>query len=200
LPSKLPPGRHNLTREQVVADQRGRMIVALGQAMTEKGFAGTTVADIIERAKVSKQTFYQQYDSKQACFMDAFARIHQKLSASSAAVQPRSAPIEAFDVLLGKYLETMARNADLARVYLIEVYAAGPDALRLRRELQQNTVDGLAALVGADTAEGRFACRALIAAIGALVTHELITTGPDGVRALHADLMPLAKRLLEPQH
>lgn len=196
VPSKLPPGRHRLTREEVVTDQRRRIVAALGEVMAVKGYAGTTVADIIEHAKVSKQTFYEQYDSKQACFLDAFARIHDLLSESSSAVPGSATALEVFDAVLREYLDTIARNAPMARLYLIEVYAAGPEALRVRMALQQNTVDALAALAGAESREGKFACRALIAAISSLVTHELASNGPAGVRDLHAPLMGFAERLL----
>ncbi|MDF2824966.1 MAG: hypothetical protein K0R68_2374 [Mycobacterium sp.] len=195
VPRKLPPGRHNLTRAEVAADQRGRMIVALGEAMAAKGYANTTVGDVIDRAKVSKQTFYQFYDSKLACFMDAFARTHERLEHSSTVLAPEAQPMQIVDAVLAKYLDTLADNATMARLYLIEVYAAGPDALRVRMEMQQDTVTKFAALMNNGTEEGRFACRALVAAISALVTHELVTTGPDGVRQLHAPLMGLARTL-----
>lgn len=198
MPSKLPPGRHRLTREEVVTDQRRRIVAGLGEVMAVKGYAGTTVADIIDHARVSKQTFYEQYDSKQACFLDAFARIHDQLSEVSSAAQSSGSALEVFDTVLRNYLDTIARNAAMARIYLIEVYAAGPEALRIRMVLQQKTVDTLAALVGADTEDGRFACRALIAAISSLVTHELASHGPEGVRELHAPLMAFAVRLFAP--
>ena len=197
MPSKLPPGRHHLTRAEVEADQRGRLVAGLGEAMAAKGFAGTTVADIIERAKVSKQTFYEHYDSKQACFMDAFARIHEQLGESSSTVPPGATPMEALDSILAKYLDVIARNATMARLYLVEVYAAGPDALRIRMELQQHTVEQFVMLFGLYSDDGRFACRAVVAAISALVTHELVNGGADGVRDLHAPLMVLTGHLVD---
>ncbi|MET0897308.1 MAG: TetR/AcrR family transcriptional regulator [Mycobacterium sp.] len=172
------------------------MVAGLGEAMSVKGFAGTTVADIIERAKVSKQTFYEHYDSKQACFMDAFTRIHEKLDESSSSVSPGATPMEALDSILTKYLDVIARNATMARLYLIEVYAAGPDALRIRMELQQHTAEQMVMLFGLYSDDGRFACRAVVAAISALVTHELIIGGADGVRDLHAPLMVLTGHLI----
>lgn len=197
MPSKLPPGRHHLTRAEVEADQRGRMIAGLGEAMAVKGFAGTTVADIIDRAKVSKQTFYEHYDGKQACFMDAFERIHQMLADSSSAAKLQKTPLATLDSVLAKYLEVIARNATMARLYLIEVYAAGPEALRARIDLQQRTVEQFVALFGLRTDEGRFACRAVVAAISALVTHELVSGGgPDGVRGLHGPLLMLSRQLM----
>ena len=193
MSTKLPPGRHNLTREQVAADQRNRMITALGESLMAKGFAGTTVADITERARVSKQTFYEHYSSKQACFLDAYERIHHRVGEAAGTLPAKATPMDVFDAVLTNYLETLARDAVMARVYLIEVYAAGPEALRARMELQQHTAELMAGLFGVDTEQGRFACRALVAAISSLVTHELADAGD--VRALHAPLSSLAAQL-----
>lgn len=196
MPSKLPPGRHHLSRAEVEAHQRGRLIAGLGEAMSVKGFAKTTVADISRHAKVSKQTFYEHYDSKQACFMDAFARIHQTIGETSSAAAPGATPMHTLDVILTKYLDVLARNAPMARLYLIEVYAAGPEAIRRRMELQQSTVEQFTFLFGLHSDEGRFACRALVAAISALVTHELVIGEAGSVRELHGPLLALIGRLL----
>ncbi|MCV7432929.1 TetR/AcrR family transcriptional regulator [Mycolicibacterium bacteremicum] len=197
MSAKLPPGRHNLTRAQVAADQRSRMLTALGEVMQVKGFAGTTVADITERAKVSKQTFYEHYDSKQACFLDAYARIHHRVSEAAGTLPAKATPMDVFSAVLTNYLDTLARDPAMARVYLIEVYAAGPEALHARMQLQQRTVDGVQGVFGIDTEEGRFACRALVAAIASLVTHELADSDSGDVRSLHAPLLALAARLFD---
>ena len=44
----------------------------MAEAMMEKGYVDTTVADVIKRAGVSRETFYQQFSSKADCFMTAF--------------------------------------------------------------------------------------------------------------------------------
>ena len=68
----LPRGRHRLPREEVVSSQRTRMLRGMAEAMMEKGYVNTTVADVIGRAGVSRETFYQQFSSKADCFMSAF--------------------------------------------------------------------------------------------------------------------------------
>src|SRR3954452_16599761 len=68
----LPSGRHRLTREAVEESQRGRLLFSVAQAVAEKGYAATTVADVVERASVSRRTFYEQFDSMEDCFLAAF--------------------------------------------------------------------------------------------------------------------------------
>ncbi|HEV7687975.1 MAG TPA: helix-turn-helix domain-containing protein, partial [Acidimicrobiia bacterium] len=70
--SRLPSGRHGLTREAVVASQRGRLVDAMAQIVAEKGYPATTVADVVERAGVSRRTFYEQFADKEACFLAAY--------------------------------------------------------------------------------------------------------------------------------
>src|SRR5438105_1831196 len=70
--TRLPSGRHGLTREAVVASQRSRLIDAMAQVVAERGYPATTVADVVERAGVSRRTFYEQFADKEACFLAAY--------------------------------------------------------------------------------------------------------------------------------
>src|SRR5438067_613553 len=69
---RLPSGRHRLTREAVKQSQRGRLLFAIAQVVAERGYAAATVADIVDRASVSRSTFYEQFPDKEACFIAAF--------------------------------------------------------------------------------------------------------------------------------
>lgn len=193
----LPAGRHHLTPEEVAADQRRRMLAALGRCMAEKGYAATTVADVIRGAGVSRQTFYEQFTSKHACFMAAFEAVHADVSADIDASPAQLTPLNRFDEVVGRYLDAIARNSDMARIYLIEVYAAGPDALRRRIQLQHDFVAALSAVFDARSPDDLFACQALVAVVSAMVTSVLLEGGgPDDVRELRTPLTALAARML----
>ncbi len=69
---RLHSGRHSLTREEVTSSQRGRLLFAIVQVVAEKGYGPATVADVVERAGVSRSTFYEQFLDKDACFLAAF--------------------------------------------------------------------------------------------------------------------------------
>ena len=71
-PARLPRGRHGLSREEVVESQRGRLLRAMADAVADKGYAETSVAEVIARAGVSRETFYEQFSSKEDCFHDTF--------------------------------------------------------------------------------------------------------------------------------
>jgi AcrR family transcriptional regulator len=58
--------------------QRGRLLAATAVAACEEGAANLTVANVVERARVSRRTFYELFDGVQDCvlalFDDAAAR------------------------------------------------------------------------------------------------------------------------------
>jgi AcrR family transcriptional regulator len=193
----LPRGPHNLRREEVVRSQRSRLIRAMAEAMADNGYAATTVADVLHRARVSRQTFYQLFSSKQACFMAAYERAASGIiSDLQRAAQPATTPLERFEHALGAYLDGLAAEPAFARLYLLEVYAAGPEALARRARVQRRFADLMAAGLGARDGTQRFACDALVAAISAMVTARLAADDLGGLRALREPLTELVRQAL----
>ena len=156
----LPRGRHNLTRDQVEASQRLRLAVGLTEALGAQGYAGTSVAAILSRAGVSRLTFYELYDNKLDCFLDALDLVGEVLLAGLRSSFDRTDgdPVARAGAVIDRYLTTLSENLGFARLYIVEVNAAGPAALARRAALQRQVVDALADLVGARDADDRFAC------------------------------------------
>jgi len=198
LGERLPRGRHGLSREEVVRSQRGRIFRAMAEIMVHKGYATTSVSEVLGAAGVSRETFYEQFSSKEECFMAAFeAAVNSVLGAVGEAGDEGGSPLERFDRGLRAYLDALAADPAFARVMLIEVYAAGPAALERRAALQSGFVDAVAAALGRPTASDRFADEALVAAISSMVTSRLAAGDVEGLRALHRPLVDLARRLHE---
>jgi AcrR family transcriptional regulator len=63
----------------VVAHQRQRLLDAAGASMAEQGYAELTVRDLIDRAGVSRRTFYQLFDDKIECVFAAHERAFDRL-------------------------------------------------------------------------------------------------------------------------
>ena len=200
VPPRLPRGRHGLSRQEVAASQRDRILWALAETMAHKGYVATTVADVLKAAGVSRETFYQQFSSKQDAFMAAFdaaaARVlAQTLERSDPADGAAAGPLERFDRALGAYLDGLAAEPAFARTFLVEVYAAGPEALARRARLQGRVVDLLVDELGFGD-ERRVACDLVVAGTAALVTPLLVQGDLDGVRALRGPLVEVVSRLL----
>lgn len=166
---QLPRGRHRLTREEVLASQRSRILVAVATCVAEKGFARVTVADVIGRAGVSRETFYEQFTDKEDCFLAALDAAAAGLLAilTAALERPATDRIERLDHLLDAYLGTVAAEPVLAKAYLIDAFGAGPAATRRRIELQEQFVELMVEIFGP---QDRFMCEAIVAAVSSMVT------------------------------
>lgn len=70
-PDRLPSGRHSLSRDYVRGNQEQRLIAAAGRALADRTYPELKVADITDGAKVSRATFYEIFDGKQACVLAA---------------------------------------------------------------------------------------------------------------------------------
>lgn len=150
-PARLRPGRHQLTREDVSHSQRERMLVAMLQSVSDRGYAATTVAHVVARAAVSRSSFYAQFADKEACFVSAYDFAMQyalaQMSAARAAhagsvAAPTSSPGTApanwrarVRSDLTTYLQVLTDEPILAVTLHVEVLAAGPAALEHRAEL-----------------------------------------------------------------
>ncbi len=88
----------------------------------------------------------------------------------------------------------MAQPA-FARLFIVEVHAAGPEAMLRRAALQDRLSDRLASLLGARTAAARFALRSYVAAVSALVATPLATGDLDAIRNLRAPLLQQLRSL-----
>jgi AcrR family transcriptional regulator len=118
----------------VAESQRARLLAAMSAVVADKGYAATTVADVVSAAGVSRSTFYDLFASKEACFIDAYEHgVEDLLDAVRDAV--RQAPHDWRAQLragIRSYLDRLARTDHFARVYIDEIHAAGAAALDAR--------------------------------------------------------------------
>ncbi len=70
--SELPSSRNGFGSERVVEIQRARMLAAMVEVCVERGAANVTVAHVVERAGVSRRTFYEVFTDREDCFLAAF--------------------------------------------------------------------------------------------------------------------------------
>ena len=190
---QLPRGRHGLTRDEVLASQRRRMLAAIAEAVSHKGFAGVSVADVIARAGVSRETFYEQFANKEDCFLQALDagadRVLKVLGAALA--EPADTRAERLGNVLDAYLHALAAEPAFAKAFLIDAYGAGPRATARRIELQQRFVDVVARILGTRS----FACEAVVAAVSSLATARVGTGRAGELPELREPLVELVERL-----
>jgi AcrR family transcriptional regulator len=127
LLARLPPGRHGLPRDFVTANHRDRLMAACVQEVDGQGYTEMTVADIIKTAAVSRRTFYEFFDSKEACFLAAYDVIisHITQVVVEAYGSEERWP-EQVCAGLRAFLRLLAEDARLAKFCMVEPIAAGP--------------------------------------------------------------------------
>ncbi len=126
---RLPRGPHRLSREEVESHQRERILAAMVAAAGTKGYGSTTITDITRRARVSRDTFYEQFANKQDCFLAAYDAIVRELLEQMVAVgTSEPSYVENMRNGVRAYLNFWRQRPDAARVCTLEVTAAGSQA------------------------------------------------------------------------
>lgn len=171
------------------------MLEAMAHAVAEKGYAATTVRDVIERAGVSRETYYEHFADKLDCFV---AMLDHGTERMLATIDPgedadREA-LDRFETVLKSYFAALAADPRFARAFLIEAFAAGPEAVRRRFAIQERFVALTTELFAAGNAEQRFACEMLVASISSLVTNRVAAGRADELPALRAPVMRQVRR------
>ena len=139
----LPRGPHQLSVEQVAANQRERLIEAMVELAGERGFAATPVAELIARAQVSRKTFYAHFANREDLLLAAFdscATANLEAARSTCEVANTNGNHDAHDGLGLERLVKLLCSCDAGRpgaiaVCNIEIAASDGNGLRLRSEL-----------------------------------------------------------------
>ena len=111
--------------------QRERLREAMVRVAAAKGYEETTVTDVIEVAGVSRATFHEMFADKSACFLEAYDAVIDVLVAHVAgafeATEEEPWP-DRIVASLRTLAELVASEADIARMAMVEVTAAGQGA------------------------------------------------------------------------
>ncbi len=130
-PPPLPPGRPRVASEEVLYAQRLRILLATAELAGEKGYAGTTIAEITKRAGVDGRPFYRQFANKREVFAAVHELFFQHLVALTATAFFTG---ESWPERIWKAIQTftgvLESNPTLAYFEFVESHAAGPLAMQ----------------------------------------------------------------------
>lgn len=130
-PPTSNPQSTGLPRAYEVRSERERVLEAMVKVAAAKGYEATTVEDVVEFAGVSRAAFDEMFEGKEACFLEAYDAVFDVLVAHvTAAFEAASGEPwpEQIAAGLGALVELLAMEADIARMAMVEVTAAGNDA------------------------------------------------------------------------
>lgn len=137
-PWRPPRGRHRLPPEVVARSQRDRLLEAMARVVTEKGYTAATISDLTREAGVSRTTFYELFEDKEACFLATYDNtVDVLVQRVLAAYEAEERWPDRARAGLTALLELLAEEPMLARLALIDVGAAGPAAQRRYRSAVQ---------------------------------------------------------------
>jgi AcrR family transcriptional regulator len=115
---------------------RSRLLEGMARAVASKGYADTTIADIVREASVSRRTFYEHFSTKAECLIALYgAASHNALKVLQAAIDPAHDWRAQVRSALSAYLRCMAENPVLLRTLFIEILGLGPEGLEARRRV-----------------------------------------------------------------
>jgi AcrR family transcriptional regulator len=140
----LPRGPQALPREDVLAAQRERLMVAITELIAAGGYGRVTIGALASRAKVSRTAFYECYPSKEECAFAAYERFIEVFLGAMAELAGKASDIRGLiSAMLDGYFSTLEKDLVVTRAFLLEFDATGPPA----RERRRNALKGIAGYV-----------------------------------------------------
>ncbi|MCL2769668.1 MAG: TetR/AcrR family transcriptional regulator [Solirubrobacterales bacterium] len=135
-PERVPRGRHRLPPSVVARSHRERILQATATVMTDKGYADTTVADVVAGAGISRDVFYHHFSDKRHAFLEAQRRGVQEtlLFSAEAFFAGRTWPERMWNVL-HVLTEAITVSPGFAHLQMVESFTAGIAAIQYVQEM-----------------------------------------------------------------
>lgn len=115
-------------------DHRRRLLDGMCSVVADKGYADTTIADIVGAASVSRRTFYEHFATKADCLIALYeAASRQALQVLRQAIDPSKPWDDQLEGALGAYFHCLAQNPPLLRTLFVEIIGLGPRGIAARR-------------------------------------------------------------------
>eukprot|EP01034_Spumella_vulgaris_P044080 gene44080-54778_t len=138
----LPQNRSMAETTAQVHEHRSRLLEGMAHAVAAKGYADTTIADIVREASVSRRTFYEHFQTKADCLVALYeAASRNALKVLRDAIDPTHEWQTQVERALTAYLGCMASNPILMRTLFIEILGLGTPGLAARRRVNQEIAD-----------------------------------------------------------
>lgn len=177
--------------ETNVHQHRSRLLEGMARAVAAKGYADTTIADIVREASVSRRTFYEHFSTKADCLIALYgAASHNALKVLRLAIDPAHGWQTQVEHATTAYLGALAANPVLLRTLYIEILGLGAEGLAARRRTNQELADFIVSVVGSPLAPQM--AMAIVGGINELVLQYI----EQDRTALLADLAGSASRLI----
>ncbi|AEF34078.1 transcriptional regulatory protein [Mycolicibacter sinensis] len=113
---------------------RRRLLEGLADAIAERGYRASTVADIVRAARTSKRTFYDRFASKEECFLELLRADNEALAQRiRAAVDPQADWQEQIRQAVGAYVAQIQARPAITLSWIRELPSLGEVARPAQR-------------------------------------------------------------------
>jgi AcrR family transcriptional regulator/DNA-binding MarR family transcriptional regulator len=131
-----------LARAGVPEIQRARILAALVEVSRERGAGRVTVAHVVARSGVSRRTFYELFEDRDACFLAAFEdAVRRAVARVAPAFDGAESWRERLRAGLGALLEFLEDEPGLGGLCVVDALGAGPLTLERRTQVVRTLVD-----------------------------------------------------------
>ncbi len=156
-----------------VSEHRSRLLEGMAQSVALKGYAETTIADIVREAGVSRRTFYEHFNTRAECLIALYeAASRHSLQVLQAAIDPtRDWQVQVEQALVA-YLQALARNPVLLRTLFIDILGLGTPGLAARRRVNHTIADFMREVINARQRLPTLDAEMAMAIVGGI--HELV--------------------------
>jgi len=195
---RFPSGIRSLPSDLVRAVQHERLLAATMRASAELGYEDFSVQDVLDRAGISRPTFYEHFENKEDGFLAAFDAAALRLSArlERAAEVDSENWRERLRLSLEELLRFVREEPDAAMTLVVDSRAATPAALQRRDELLERLADCLDAEVRAGVSEApapsAISAAGIVGGIESLLYSRLYRGEGDDLDSLLPSLMYFA--------
>jgi AcrR family transcriptional regulator len=169
----MPSDFVTLEPDTSMHQHRSRLLEGMANALAHKGYADTTIADVVREASVSRRTFYEHFATKAECLVALYeAASRNALKVLRQAIVPGQGWEQQVERAIGAYLACMGANPVLMRTLFIEILHLGPDGLAARRRVNQEIADYMLAVVNEGAPGCKVSPQMAMAVVGGI--HELV--------------------------
>ncbi|MBV1776268.1 TetR/AcrR family transcriptional regulator [Burkholderiaceae bacterium DAT-1] len=180
MPGKLPRGATGLPPEAVELEQRKRLVRATAAVVAAKGYAQTTVSDIIKQAGVSRATFYALFADKEDCFLFGFRKLAEAhfRTMQEALTASHDASLQ-FPAAMRAYIDRINADTTLASAFIAEAMNASPTIQSQCIQAQQRLAQTIGNWIEQHTGQAPQPARLSLAMHGltGYIIEQLTTTG-----------------------
>lgn len=140
------------TKKERRAEQRRAILESTIHVLAHTGWNGSSVEQVIQRAGVSRRTFYEHFGALDEALFDIYdAAAEAALEAVRSAMVEQTNPTAKVKAGVRAFLRLVTENPELARVVLREVRAMGPRYERRREALDDRFAAMIVSVIpGAD--------------------------------------------------